>query len=368
MIANANVRIGKLVLLLALACDDGSSRYRAKVADAAAGVAPPGSGGSTPSPTPTTGGTTGEPGSGGTGGSIGATGGTPGGTGGRGGSGGTPGAGGAPPAGGAGGAGGRMMTPDAAVTPPQQDAAAPATGGFRMLVLSKALEYRHDSIPVCQQMLRDLGNTPDANLPQGATPGSQWTVTIAKEDLSEFTDEGLKPYTIILWCNPTGTVFTSGGVNGATGKAAIEKYLTTGGAWGGVHSATDFENTQGWPWFQDQVNGGNFASHDGDGTPGSVVWQPGPVAMNHPVIRGINSPWNCGDEWYRLNRNPETLPGFVILGKLGTDQRPAVWVREIPGGGRSFYTIRGHNPTVYAEPNFRRLIHQGVLWAVRRIK
>jgi uncharacterized protein len=357
-----------LILLLALACDDGSARYKAKVSDAAAGgMVVPGSGGSVgggeggSTPTPTTGGTTGD-----TGGSGGSN--MTGGSGGRGGSGGTPGAGGAPPAGGAGGAGGRMATPDAAAMPPPQDAAAPASGGFRMLILSKALEYRHDSIPNCQQMLRDLGNTPDANLPAGTTPGSQFTVTIAKEDLSEFTDEGLKPYSIIFWCNPTGTVFTSGGVNGMTGKAAIQKFLTTGGAWGGVHSATDFENTQGWPWFQDQVNGGNFASHDGDGTPGSVVWQPGPMAMNHPVIRGITSPWSCADEWYQLNRNPETLPGFVILGKLGQDQRPAVWVREIPGGGRSFYTIRGHNPTVYAEPNFRKLVHQGVLWAVRRIK
>jgi hypothetical protein len=268
---------------------------------------------------------------------------------------------------GMGGAGGRMATPDAAAPVPA-DAAAPGGGQLQMLVLSKTLEYHHDSIPACQQMLRDFGNTPDAMLPAGATPGSRWTVTIAKEDLSEFTDDGLKPYTIIFWCNPTGTVFTSGGVNGVTAKAAIQKYLTSGGAWGGVHSATDFENTAGWPWFQNEVNGGNFASHDGDGTPNSIVWQPNILAMDHPVVRGIRSPWSCADEWYTLNRNVETVPGFVVLGKLGTDQRPAAWVREIPGGGRSFYTIRGHNTTVYAEPNFRRLVHQGILWAIRRIK
>jgi hypothetical protein len=265
----------------------------------------------------------------------------------------------------------RSVVPDAANI--ARDAAntapdAAATGAFRMLVLSKTLEYHHDSIPACQQMLRELGATPDASLPPGARPGSQWTVTIANEDLSEFTDEGLRPYAMLFWCNPTGTVFTSGGAAGATGKLAVQKFLTSGGAWGGVHSATDFENTQGWPWFQDQVNGGNFASHDGDGTPDSVVWQPAAVALDHPVIRGIHSPWSCTDEWYMLNRDPGTLPGFVVLGKLARDQRPAVWVREIPGGGRSFYTIRGHNTAYYAEPSFRRLIHQGVLWATRRMK
>ena len=126
---------------------------------------------------------------------------------------------------------------------------------------------------------------PTPSLPPGAEPGSRWTVTIAKEDLSEFTDDGLRPYAIIFWCNPTGTVFTAGGANGATGKLAVQRYLTSGGAWGGVHSATDFENTQGWTWFQDQVNGGNFVNHDADGTPNSIVWQPGPArpgSSGHP--------------------------------------------------------------------------------------
>jgi trehalose utilization protein len=244
--------------------------------------------------------------------------------------------------------------------------AAPAAGGaFRMLILSKTLEYHHDSIPACQQMLRELGATPDANLPAGAQPGSQWEVTVANEDLSEFTDQGLGRYAMIFWCSPTGTVFSSGGPSGVTGMAAVQKFLTSGGAWGGVHSATDFENTHAWSWFQDNVNGANFANHDGDGTPNSIVWS---VALDHPVVRGIKSPWSTTDEWYYLTRNPETLPGFTVLGKLASDQRPAVYVREIPGGGRSFYTIRGHNVTVYAEPNFRRLVHQGVLWAVHRMK
>jgi hypothetical protein len=254
---------------------------------------------------------------------------------------------------------------DAAPVP--ADTAA-AGGPFQILILSKTLEYHHDSIPACQQLLRELGETADADLPGGARPGSQWTVTVASEDLSDFTDAGLRRYAMLFWCNPTGTVFSSAGATGATAKAAIQRFLTTGGAWGGVHSATDFENTQGWPWFQEQVNGGNFVSHDSDGTSDTIVWQPGPVATDHPVIRGIKSPWACADEWYALNRDPETLPGFTVLGKLGSDQRPAVYVREIPGGGRSFYTVRGHGTGVYEEPNFRRLIHQGILWAVRRIK
>jgi type 1 glutamine amidotransferase len=362
---------------------DGSERLRARLQQdgGAAGAGgqstgvplpeldAPGIGGAGGSEIPA-GGAGGSGGDGGSGVGPGAAGGTSGGEGGTGpgdpeGTGGTVGMSGT---GGTRGGSGGTPRPDSGATPAPPDAP-PASGGpFRMLVLSKALEYRHDSIPVCQQMLIDLGRTPDAALPAGAEPGSQWQVNIAKEDLSEFTDEGLKPYRIIFWCNPTGTVFSSGGANGTAGKAAFQRFMTSGGGWAGVHSATDFENTAQWTWFQDQVNGGNFVNHDADGTPNSIVWQPGPTAMNHPVIRGIRSPWSCADEWYSLNRNPENVPGFVILGKLGSDQRPAVYVRELAGGGRSFYTIRGHGSSVYGEANFRKLIHQGVLWAVRRMK
>jgi hypothetical protein len=266
-----------------------------------------------------------------------------------------------PPADGA----GPDTRPSAKDVAPDRTPADAAPGTFHMLVLSKTLEYHHDSIPACQQMLRELGATADADLPAGAQPGSRWDVTIANEDLSELTDEGLRRYAILFWCNPTGTVFSSGGPNGLAGMAAVEKFMTAGGAWGGVHSATDFENTHAWSWFQDNVNGANFQMHDGDGTPNSIVWQPG---LDHPVIRGIKSPWSATDEWYFLTRDPATLPGFTVLGRLASDMRPAVYVREFPGGGRSFYTIRGHNTLYYAEPNFRRLIHQGVLWAVHRMK
>jgi len=54
---------------------------------------------------------------------------------------------------------------------------------------------------------------------------------------------------------------------------------------------------------------------------------------------------------------------------LSTAPRPAIWINENTNmmGGRSFYTIRGHNKTVYAEPAFRQLMLQGILWAVHRL-
>jgi type 1 glutamine amidotransferase len=162
-------------------------------------------------------------------------------------------------------------------------------------------------------------------------------------------------------------VFSAAGPLGAAAKAAVENFISSGGAWAGVHSATDFEKTAQWTWFQDLV-GGYFDWHDGEGTPGAVVMQPAAVAIDHPAIRGLSLTWNCNEEWYyMLPRTPETLPGYTILAKLAVDQRPVSWVHDLAGGGRTFYTIRGHAESAYAEPDFRRHVHQGILWAVHRM-
>jgi hypothetical protein len=271
---------------------------------------------------------------------------------------------------GSGGAGG-MPGDGGGVKPPDSGSTGGKSGPFHVLVLSKTLEFRHDSIETGWAMLTTLGMKTDAQITAslGGTvaPNSQFDIKVAADDLSDFLD--LSKYELIFWENPTGTVFTSGGANGATGKTNIQKFIEAGGAWVGVHSATDFEKTNGWAYFQDQIAGGWFDHHDGDGTPGSIVWQP--AATAYPmIVRNIMSPWSCTDEWYYMNRSIENVPGFKILGKLASDQRPAVWLRDTigAGAGRAFYTIRGHNKTVYAEPKFQTLVHAGILWATKRLQ
>ena len=243
----------------------------------------------------------------------------------------------------------------------------PYAGPFKILVLSKTLDFHHDSIPDCQMLLSTLGQTPDDMMPTGTKPSSQFTVDIANDDLSQFTDDALKSYGMLFWCSPTGPVFSSGGANGVTGMAAIQKYVEGGGAWGGVHAATDFENMNGFPWFTNTLLGCYFESHDSDGTPGTVQVE-APYA-DHPVMRGVPPTWNTQDEWFYMNRDVSLLPDFQILARLAKDQRPVVWIKELgtANNGRMFYTIRGHNRTVYQEPDFNKLILNGVLWATHRL-
>jgi type 1 glutamine amidotransferase len=242
------------------------------------------------------------------------------------------------------------------------------TGAFKVLVLSKTLEFPHVSITHCQQLLVDLGQTPDALLPEGASPGSQFTVDIAKEDLSDFTDAKLKKYSMLFWCNPTGRVFSSAGTSGAIGMAAIQKFVEAGGAWGGVHAATDFELSNGFPWFTNTLVGASFMVHDADGTAGTVQVDAG--YAEHPVMRGLPAPWNTNDEWYTMNRDVRAVPGIQVLASLASDSRPVVWTNELGpnGDGRMFYTTRGHAESVYREAAFKRLVHNGILWATHRME
>jgi type 1 glutamine amidotransferase len=256
------------------------------------------------------------------------------------------------------------------------------SGPFKIIVLSTTLEFRHDSIPTCMQMLKDLGQ---ATAPERATianldPTSTWTVdhigdgvVDTNNNLDEVSSDNLKNYELFYSDNPTGKVFTQAPM-ASTKMAAFQEYWNNGGSWAGNHSATDFQNSDSWDWWQNNINGGWFTEHDGDGTPGTINWEA--QYAQHPILKGLKTPWDCTDEWYVENRDIGAVPGFQVLAKvtvsnstLTTMPRPAIWITENANmmGGRSFYTIRGHNQLRYAEPEFRQLMLRGILWAVHRL-
>jgi type 1 glutamine amidotransferase len=303
--------------------------------------------------------------------------------------------------------------PDASVEAAGPD---PYSGPFKILVLSKTVGFHHDSIPAGQQMLRDLGAcvdaascaaTNDVVIP-GAKPNSSFTVDVAgapancppatpanytsyaamgcdgnTADLTQFTSDNLKNYQMIFFVSPTGTVFSSAGQTGQAGMAAIQSFIESGGAYGGVHAASDFEDGgTSWPWYYNSLMGAYFTQHNGDGTMGTVTTDP--MYLMHPVMRGIPASAMQSDEWYLLNRPMEMQPGFQVLetvvglpplsGEQAGAVRPMVWVKQYPVAtdptreGRMFYTARGHAIARYSEAPYRQLVHQGILWATHRLQ
>jgi type 1 glutamine amidotransferase len=232
-----------------------------------------------------------------------------------------------------------------------------ASGPFKVLIISTTLEFAHDSIPDCQQMIADLGKTDPAN---------QWTTKVETDDLADFTTAGLKDYGMIFSCNPTGRVFSGGPTvkDKAGAMQAFQDFIEKDGkAFGGVHSASDFEKTNGFPWFTNVLMGAYFNTHDNDGTSGSVIADS--QNMGHPVLAGLAGTYSTSDEWYKMNRDPGSQTGFKILQRLSSDSRPLTWVKDV-GAGRMFYTVRGHAKKVYKEEPFRTLVKNGIMWAMKR--
>jgi uncharacterized protein len=331
------------------ACNDGSEL----IPDGGAGTAttPQGGASSTAGTTPVSMAGSGTP-TGGTGlVPTGGTGATPGGsagtsTGGTGNGGGTGPTAGSAPVGGSGGAGGGGGTGSGV-----------ESGPFKVLILSTTLEFHHDSIPECQALVAALGQLDPANT---------WTTQIEPDNLADFTADGLKPFRLIFACNPTGVVFSGNAkvADKAGAMKAFTDYVTNGGAFVGVHSATDFEKTNGFPWAINTLLGAFFDHHDADGTQGSVTLDAN--AGNHPVLKGISSNYSTQDEWYYMSRDVSAQPGFKILQRLAKDNRPVSWVKDV-GTGRMFYTIRGHAKSVYAEKEFKTLVQNGIMWATKRV-
>jgi type 1 glutamine amidotransferase len=257
------------------------------------------------------------------------------------------------------GAGGSMQ-PDAAVggpdSGPKPDAGTDLIGTpFKMLVFTLARAFVHDSIPTCVQMLTDF-----------SVP-NKFTMTVT-QDPAAFTDDNLKQYDLIFFVSTTGGIFSDAmpAQVGVTAKAAFQKYMENGGGYAGVHAATDCERDGRWPWYQDFMGALWSGTHDNDGTPGTVILQ----NVDHPAIRGLPTTWirPNGEEWYKQTRSLDGLAGVTILAKLAADQRPVSWIHELPGGGRMFYTIQGHNIKYYAEDTLRKHILGGLLWAAHRAK
>lgn len=98
---------------------------------------------------------------------------------------------------------------------------------------------------------------------------------------------------------------------------------------------------------------------------------------DHPITRGVQ-PFALRDEWYYNIRFPEEAKGLTTILKAvppdntrGTpDARKfpgrtetVAWAFDREDGGRSFGFTGGHTHKNWADPNFRRLVVNAILWS-----
>lgn len=218
----------------------------------------------------------------------------------------------------------------------------PLPVAFRVLVFTKTAGYHHASIATGTRAIKALG----------AATGFLVDTT---SEATIFTAAGLAPYTVVVFLSTTGDVLNP------TQQTAFENFITGGGNWVGVHSATDTEYD--WPWYQTLL-GTHFVSH-------SAV-QPARVLIVdgvHASTQGVPRPWPRTDEWYNF---ANTLPAdaHVLLridessyagGTMGTDH-PIAWTREV-NGARVWYTAMGHTSCSFVDHDFLIHVRGGIIWA-----
>ena len=212
----------------------------------------------------------------------------------------------------------------------------------QVLVFSKTEGFRHDSIPAGIAAIRSLGRA------------NGFSVS-ATENAKAFSAKRLRPFDAVVFLSTTGDVL------GPRQQKAFKGYIRHGGGWVGIHSAADTEYE--WPFYGRLVRA-YFLSHP--------AVQPAVVDVtdrSHPSTRQLPARWTRTDEWYNFRSNPRGAVHVLATldestysgGTMGADH-PIAWCHTFKGG-RAWYTAGGHTIESYSEPDFRRPLLGGLLWA-----
>jgi type 1 glutamine amidotransferase len=217
-------------------------------------------------------------------------------------------------------------------------------GSLRVLVFTRTLGFRHDSIPTAVAALKRVA----------AERG--WSLS-ATDDATTFADGTLGAVDVLVFLS------TSGEVLDADQQAAFERFVRSGRGFAGIHGAAD--TAASYP-FYGSVLGAYFRAHPAIQPATVVVERPG-----HPATRMLPQRWTRTDEWYAFRENPR--PNVEVLLTVdetsyspGADgmggDHPLAWCHEIEGT-RAFYTALGHTHESWADPLLLSHVAAGIEWA-----
>jgi len=162
------------------------------------------------------------------------------------------------------------------------------------------------------------------------------------EDFNDFTAERIKKYDLAMYTG-SGTNFTD-----AAQEKGLCDFVRSGGAYVGIHSATDAFKKSDVYW---EMVGGRFAGHGGGKFKVTIH------DRDHPVTAGLED-FEIQDETYSHHYHKNVC-------MRGNERQSMGWVQDY-GKGRMFYTSLGHGRAAWANPHFQRLVVRGAYWAAGR--
>lgn len=169
-------------------------------------------------------------------------------------------------------------------------------------------------------------------------------------------------------------------MNGGDGHPVIQgdrlrqfhKLMSSGVGLCCLHYAVEVPADRGGAEFLEWI-GGYYETHFSI----NPTWKASFAALpTHPVTRGVQ-PFDIDDEWYFNIRFPsdasnitpllQATPPDAVRGTPAAAAHPGrietvAWAIERPNGGRGFGFTGGHFHRNWADPNFRKLVLNAVLW------
>jgi cytochrome c len=212
----------------------------------------------------------------------------------------------------------------------------------RVLVFSKTVGYRHESIGPAQAALLRMAT--DSRM-----------IVDTTEDASRISEASLRGYDAVVFLHTTGNVLDR------AQEVDLQRYIQAGGGFVGVHAAADAEYD--WRWYGRLV-GGYFQSH-----PETQRARLRVRDASHGSTAHLPATWERTDEWYNFKRLADSLHVLLTLdessytGGENGPEHPAAWYHEFDGG-RAWYTTLGHTTESWSDSLFLRHVRGGISYAI----
>jgi nicotinamidase-related amidase/type 1 glutamine amidotransferase len=118
-----------------------------------------------------------------------------------------------------------------------------------------------------------------------------------------------------------------------------------------------------WPGFDAEVWGGNYTNHYGNDVQNTV--QIVDEQAQHPIVKGLKTgEFPVGGSLYKVSPVSERATVLMTGRVEGQPAEPVTWTFERENGGRSFYTSLGYRTDFDGNPDFQRMLRNGIYWAV----
>ncbi len=154
--------------------------------------------------------------------------------------------------------------------------------------------------------------------------------------------------------------------------AALHAHLAAGKPLVGIRTASHAFEIRGqkegtpttWPHFDTEILGADYQDHYGTGPGKTTVVRRTSEALRNPVLNGVAAEFRSKAHLYRNHQLQATATPLLtgVTEDGASEIEPVAWLNTA-ANRRVFYTSLG-SPDDFADPNFRRLLLNGVLWAL----